>query len=314
MPYGFGIDLGGTSVKLACFDAEGLLHKKWEIPTDVSDSGKNILPDISASIKAYCKQNALSDPDIIGIGIGVPGPVDKNGVVHSCVNLGWGMHNVAKELSSLTGFRVCVGNDANLAALGECWKGSAAGFENVVFITIGTGVGAGIVLDGKILFGAHGASGEIGFVLLNQNELQPHPSGLYGCAEQYCSATGLVRLASEHLQNTASSSCLRGSALTAKSVFDAASKADAEAIKILQKYYAQLGRLLASVCAVVDPALIVLGGGVSKAGEALTDGIRPYFEANALSAMRSTPIILASLGNDAGVFGAFKLALQQFLN
>jgi glucokinase len=195
MRYGFGVDLGGTTVKLAYFNEQGDLLYKWEIPTNTSDNGSRILPDIAMAIEGYLQENSISKDTLVGIGIGVPGPVSGKGVVNKCVNLGWGVFNIAEELSSLTGLPVKAGNDANVAALGEYWKGGGAGCENMVMATLGTGVGGGIVVDGRLLHGAHGSGGEIGHLVLNRDETERCGCGKQGCAEQYCSATGVSTLA-----------------------------------------------------------------------------------------------------------------------
>ena len=168
MKYGFGVDLGGTTVKIAYFDEIGTMLEKWEIPTVTADGGKQILPDIAASIRAFMEANNIADTAVLGIGIGVPGPVNNKGVVNKCVNLGWGEVDIEKELSSFTGMNVKAGNDANVAAVGEFWKGGGQGYDNVVFVTLGTGVGGGIVIDGRLLYGAHGAGAEIGHMVLNR--------------------------------------------------------------------------------------------------------------------------------------------------
>ena len=192
MQYGFGVDLGGTTVKLAYFNEAGDLLHKWEIPTNTAENGRHILPDIAAAVRGYLKENHIPDSDIIGIGIGVPGPVSQKGMVNHCINLGWGVFNVQEVLSGLTGFPVRAANDANAAALGECWKGGGQGYESIVLATLGTGVGGGIVINGNIVYGAHGAGGEIGHMVLNREETEPCGCGKYGCVEQYCSATGIV--------------------------------------------------------------------------------------------------------------------------
>ena len=313
MLYGFGVDLGGTTVKLAYFNAAGTMLDKWEIPTNTDSEGSQILPDIAASIRGYLEQHRIADREILGIGIGVPGPVNGQGVVDCCVNLGWGRFNVEQALSNLTGFPVRAGNDANLAALGECWKGSGQGCSNMIMVTLGTGVGGGIILDGHVLFGTRGAAGEIGHMIINRDEPEPHTSGSRGCAEQYCSATGIVRLAARHLNSTTSPSVLRQCApLTCKAIFDAGHEGDPAALAILEQFYSLLGEFLANLCDVLDPDAVILGGGVSKAGQVLLDGIRPHFLKHVFHPIRDVRFDIASLGNDAGAYGAFKLALQSF--
>ena len=313
MRYGFGIDLGGTTVKIACFDENGTMLDAWQIPTRTENGGKNILPDIAAAVKAYLEAKNIDRSLIIGAGLGVPGPVDSKGVVNKCVNLGWGVFNVAQTLSDLIGFPVKAGNDANVAALGEYWKGGGAGSNSMVMVTLGTGVGGGIVLDGHLLHGAHGSGGEIGHMVHDKNESEFCGCGKQGCVEQYCSATGVSTLAKRYLAAHGEASSLRSlAAPTAKDVFDAAKTGDSAAKNILEQYYDCLGQFLASMCCVVDPEVVVLGGGVCKAGTVLLDGIRPYFEKYVFHSIRGVKFALAQLENDAGAYGAFKLALDAF--
>ena len=313
MKYGFGVDLGGTTVKIAYFDVNGTMLSKWEIPTVTTGGGKQILPDIAASIAKYMEENNVDRGSIVGIGIGVPGPVDGKGVVNKCVNLGWGVFNIADILSQLTGFPVKAGNDANVAALGEYWKGGGQGCENMVFATLGTGVGGGIVIDGRLLHGSTGSGGEIGHLVLNRDETEQCGCGKRGCVEQYCSATGIVRMAYKHLASTDAFSSLRIlESISCKDIFDAGKAGDEVALAILDKYYALLGEFLADLCCVVNPEAVVLGGGVSKAGQVLLDGTKPHFLKHVFHAASNVRFALASLGNDAGAYGAFKLALDAF--
>ena len=311
MKFGFGVDLGGTTVKIAYFDENGTLLYKWEIPTVTADGGARILPDIAGSIEGFLKEKAVDRASVVGIGIGVPGPVDGSGVVNKCINLGWGVFNIAEELSKLTGFPVKAGNDANVAALGEFWKGGGQGCRNMVFATLGTGVGGGIVIDGKLLHGAHGSGGEIGHMVLNREETEPCGCGKFGCVEQYCSATGIVRMAKKMLEASPEASVLRElDQITCKDIFDAGKAEDAVALRILERYYSLLGEFLADLCCVVNPEAVVLGGGVSKAGQVLIDGTKPYFEKHVFHAAKNVRFALAVLGNDAGAYGAFKLVLD----
>ena len=311
MQYGFGVDLGGTTVKIAFFDREGTLLDKWEIPTVIANGGSQILPDIAASINEYLQKKQLPKEQILGIGIGVPGPVDEQGNVNRCHNLNWGVFNIHQALTELTGLPVKADNDANVAALGEAWKGGGEGCDNMVLATLGTGVGGGIIVGGKSICGVHGAGGEIGHLTVNRYEQEPCNCGKYGCVEQYCSATGVVRLAKKHLALSDRDSLLRQvNELTCKDVFDAGSQGDALALQILEQVYDYMGQFLASVCCVVDPQVVVLGGGVSRAGQPLLDGAKRYFDKYIFHASSSIQFALASLGNDAGAYGAFKLILD----
>ena len=313
MKYGFGIDLGGTTVKIAYFDEPGNMLDKWEIPTVTENGGAQILPDIAESIHQYIAGYSIPETAILGLGIGVPGPVNAKGVVNKCINLGWGVFNIAQTLSELTGFPVKAGNDANVAALGEFWKGGGQGCDNMVFVTLGTGVGGGIVVEGKLLHGAHGSGAEIGHLVLNREETVPCNCGKKGCVEQYCSATGIVRLAKLYLSSHDAPSKLRElENLTCKDIFDAGKAGDPAALVILDQVYRYMGEFLANVCSTVDPEVVVIGGGVSKAGDVLIQGIEPYFQKYVFHAASGARFALASLGNDAGAYGAFKLALDAF--
>ena len=311
MKYGFGVDLGGTTVKLAFFDETGTMLHKWEIPTRKENDGKHILPDIADAVLGYIKENNIVKGDLLGVGIGVPGAVTADGVVNRCINLGWGVFNIAKTLEDLTGLRVVAGNDATVAAMGECWMGGGRGCQSMVFVTLGTGVGGGLVVNGKAVHGTHGAGCEIGHMLLNKEETEACNCGKKGCVEQYCSATGIVRLAKKHLQATDRASVLRNrKTLTCKDVFDAAGEGDSAAIEITEQCYAYMGEFLANVCCTVDPEMVVLGGGVSKAGAPLLEGVQRYYDHYSYHACRETKFALATLGNDAGAYGAFRLLLD----
>ncbi len=311
MRYGFGVDLGGTTVKIAFFDETGNMLDKWEIPTVTENEGKQILPDIAESVKGYIAEKALKKEQIIGVGIGVPGPVDGKGTVNKCVNLGWGVFNIPQVLGELTGLTVRAGNDANVAALGESWMGGGQGCGNMVMATLGTGVGGGIIVDGKPVSGVHGAAGEIGHLVLEPKETEVCGCGKRGCVEQYCSATGIVRLAKKYLVATGADSALRSvENLTCKDVFDAGKAGDGAALEILEQVYEYMGRFLANVCCAVDPEVVLLGGGVSRAGQPLLEGAKRYFDQYIFHASKSIRFALASLGNDAGAYGAFKLVLD----
>ena len=313
MKYGFGVDLGGTTVKLAYFDQEGAMLSKWEIPTNISDNGSHILPDIAAAIRGYIEENNIAFDSLIGIGIGVPGPVTPDGIVNKCINLGWGVFNIEKTLSDLTGLPVKAGNDATVATLGECWKGGGAGCKNMVMATLGTGVGGGIVVDGRVIHGSTGAGGEIGHMVLNRNETERCGCGKRGCVEQYCSATGIVRIAKQFLAAREDASSLRDlENLTCKDIFDAAAAGDTLAAEILEQVYAYMGEFLANICNVVNPECVVLGGGVSKAGAPLLEGVQRHFGKFVFHAAANVRFALATLGNDAGAYGAFQLVKENY--
>ena len=309
--YGFGVDIGGTTIKMGFFETNGKLIDKWEIKTDTTNNGENILSDVAKAIDNKLAQEAISKDQIQGIGIGVPGPVRESSVVNRCVNLGWGVVNVAEELSSLTGLDVKVGNDANVAALGEMWQGGAKGCKDVVMVTLGTGVGGGIIVDGKIVAGFNGAGGEIGHITVNPDEIEACNCGKYGCLEQYTSATGIVRMAKRKMAKSADETSLRKlENVTAKDIFDAAKEGDELAKELVDELGEILGSALSNIACVVNPEAIVIGGGVSKAGAILIDTIQEHFRENAFFACRETRFELATLGNDAGIYGCAALVIE----
>ncbi|MBE7017835.1 MAG: ROK family glucokinase [Ruminococcaceae bacterium] len=310
MKYVFGIDLGGTSVKLGIFTAEGELKDKWEIPTRSENGGENILPDIADSLKARLTESGISPSLVLGGGIGVPGAVLHDRYVKPCVNLnGWG-GDVADKLGKLCGFPVKVLNDANAAALGEMWLGGGKGCDNVVFVTLGTGVGGGIIVGGKLLSGVHGSGGEIGHIKVSVDESEYCGCGKRGCLEQYASATGIVRVAKALLKEGKASAMSSLEPLTAKDVFDCAKAGDALALEAVATFADTLGRALAAVSCVCDPQVFVIGGGVSAAGQIIIDSVSAAFRGYAFPAAEETGFVLASLGNDAGICGAARLALD----
>ena len=307
--YCFGVDVGGTTIKMGFFKTGGELINKWEIPTRTEDGGKNVLPDIAAAIDKELEDKGISKADVAGVGIGVPGPVDAKGIVYKCVNLGWGVFNINEEMEKLVGLPVKGGNDANVAALGEMWKGGGQGYNSIVMVTLGTGVGGGIIMDGEILTGAKGAAGEIGHIHVDDNETEICGCGNKGCLEQYASATGVVRLANRHLEKTDKTSVLKKGECSAKDVWDAVKAGDEVAKEIAEEFGLILGKGLAVVADVINPEAFVIGGGVSKAGDILLDYIKKNYAPFVFHASREMDFTLATLGNDAGIYGAAKLVL-----
>lgn len=307
--YCFGIDVGGTTVKCGLFDVKGEVLDKWEITTRTAENGVHILPDVAETIKQKISQKGLNKEEISGIGIGVPGPVDEEGSVLTAVNLHWGYVELSKELEKMTGFPVKAGNDANVAALGEMWKGGGAGYHNVVMVTLGTGVGGGIIVGGKMISGTNGAGGEIGHIHVDDEIEGCCNCGNKGCLEQVASATGIVNMANKFLAESDKDSVLRGQEISAKAVFDAVKAGDELSIEIAERFGKYLGTALSVIAGVVDPEVFVIGGGVSKAGTVLFDFIQKYYRQYAFSACKDAVFALAELGNDAGIYGAAKLVI-----
>lgn len=308
--YCFGADIGGTTVKLGLFDTEGNVLDKWEIKTHTENEGSAILPDTAAAILAKIEERKLNPEEVAGIGVGVPGPVSADGIVPHTANLGWGYKEVTKELSERTGLPCKAGNDANVAALGEMWMGGAKGHKDVLLLTLGTGVGGGIIVDGKILTGAHGAGGEIGHIHV-EDQIEEHCGcGNQGCLEQFASATGIARLARVALAESEEASLLREGEVTAKAVFDALKEGDELAKRVVERFGKYLGTAISVMAGILDPEVIVIGGGVSKAGWILLDYIRKYYKPYAYKSSKDTEFALAQLGNDAGIYGCAKLILD----
>ena len=312
--YIYGIDIGGTTVKMGLFDEKGDMLEKWEIVTRKENNGENILPDIVKSIKEKNSEKSIETDDILGIGMGVPGPITEDGRVLKCANLGWGIFSVADEMSKLTGVKkVKVGNDANVAALGEQWRGGGRGFDNIVMVTLGTGVGGGIIMNGKILTGENGAAGELGHITVNPKETLTCGCGCKGCLEQYSSATGVIRLAKERLEASDKPSELRKFAddeIGGKEVFDAYKAGDELAAEAVDEFAAYLGMGLGNVASVVDTQAFVIGGGLSKNGPIVIELIKKQYEKNVMFALKNTEFRLAELGNDAGMYGAVRMVIQ----
>lgn len=309
--YGFGVDIGGTTVKIGLFETNGTLVDKWEITTRKEDEGSHILEDVAKSIKDKLAEKSIDASEVQGVGVGVPGPVKSDGVVNRCVNLGWGVYNVEAALSELTGFKVKVGNDANVAALGEMWMGGGKGHSNVIMVTLGTGVGGGIIVDGKMISGAHGAGGEIGHITVDYEETDKCGCGKCGCLEQYASATGIVRMAKKTLAKTTKATTLtKFENLTAKDIFDEAKNNDVVAMELVETLGGVLGYACANIAAVADPEVFVIGGGVSKAGQILIDTISRHFAEQCFHACSTTEFALAELGNDAGMYGCMQMILE----
>lgn len=310
--YAFGVDIGGTSVKMGLFETCGNLLDTWEIPTRILENGKFILSDIAEAVDLKLKEKNISKLDIEGVGMGVPGPIGPDGTVLKCVNLGWGIFNVEQELEKLTGLKVKAGNDANVAALGEMWQGGGKGYKNIVMVTLGTGVGGGVVIDEHILAGINGAAGEIGHIPMRDDETEACGCGKRGCLEQYASATGIVKMTRKFLdENLEMESALRNIAdYTAKDIFDSAKEGDKAALAMIDEVAIMLGKALATIACVVNPDVFVIGGGMAKAGNILLDAIHRHYMEYAFHAACGTVFKAAELSNNAGIYGGVRLVLE----
>ena len=313
-----GIDLGGTSVKLAILTTEGEIQEKWSIKTNILDEGSHIVPDIIDSIKHRFETYGLTKEDFLGIGMGSPGVVDSEaGTVIGAYNLNWKTLQLVKDqFESALGLPFFIDNDANVAALGEQWVGAGNNNPNVVFMTLGTGVGGGVIAAGNLIRGVKGAGGELGHITVDFDAPFACTCGKKGCLETVASATGIVNLTRRYAEEYAGDAKLKqliddGEEVTAKDVFDLAKEGDDLALIVYRHFSNYLGVACANIAAVLNPAYIVLGGGVSAAGEFLLDGVRNVFADNSFPQIKeSTQIVLATRGNDAGVLGAASLLLK----
>lgn len=313
-----GIDLGGTSVKLAILTTEGEIQEKWSIKTNILDEGSHIVPDIIDSIKHRFETYGLTKEDFLGVGMGSPGVVDSEaGTVIGAYNLNWKTLQLVKDqFESALGLPFFIDNDANVAALGEQWVGAGNNNPNVVFITLGTGVGGGVIAEGNLIRGVKGAGGELGHITVDFDAPFACTCGKKGCLETVASATGIVNLTRRYAEEYAGDAKLKqliddGEEVTAKDVFDLAKEGDDLALIVYRHFSNYLGVACANIAAVLNPAYIVLGGGVSAAGEFLLDGVRNVFADNSFPQIKeSTQIVLATRGNDAGVIGAASLVLK----
>lgn len=309
----FGADIGGTTVKIGLFQTDGELLKKWEIPTRTDNRGSKVLPDIAASVADTMKQHAITANQVLGIGFGVPGPVDDRCNVNRCVNLGWGVFNLKERMNQLLPEipHVTAGNDANVATLGELWKGGGQGNKSAVMITLGTGVGGGVIVQGKIVAGRNGGAGEIGHMPVEPAEIAPCSCGKCGCLEQYASARGIARMAKQMLAKSNCKSMLDEIPdLNSKHICEAAAAGDPMAQRIMDRFGQYLGRAMSYVSCTVDPDVFIIGGGMSKAGTIVIDAIDKHYRASAFHVSRETPIVLAKLGNDAGIYGCAKMVMD----
>lgn len=311
MRYGFGVDILGTHLQFGFFDENGKLLDKWQktLPGDWDSS--RIIPAIAEEVERYLSQKGIFEDDVIGIGVAVPGPVGSTGVVNKCVNLSWGVFNIDRALSGLTGLNVKSSNTANLSALGEYWHDSTS--KNMVFMAMNTGLGGGIVCEGTLVNGANGGAGEIGHIIVNREETEACTCGKYGCVEQYCSPPGIVRVARRQLNTSRMPSVLRNKRFfDFRDVLNAAAGGDRLAREVMNQVYDYAGQALAAVCCVTNPDTILLGGEFCRIGQSALEGISRAFRKYVFHANEGVRFQLAALGQDDVLYGAFKLVKDVF--
>ncbi|MBP3654617.1 MAG: ROK family glucokinase [Oscillospiraceae bacterium] len=308
----FGVDIGGTTVKLGLFTTDGTLLDKWEIPTRTENGGSAVLPDVARSIEDKLTEKNIAPEQVEGIGVGVPGPVDSDSTVHKCINLGWGVFNVKQRMNELLPAipNVAAGNDANVATLGELWQGGGKGYDSAVMFTLGTGVGGGVVVDGKIVAGKNGGAGEVGHMTVNPEETVPCNCGKCGCLEQYASANGIVRMAKIMLTECSTPSALRSmDSFTSKDICDLAREGEEMAVSVVDRFGDYLGRAMSFIGCTTDPDVFIIGGGMSRAGAVIIDAITKYYRKYVFHVSANTPIAIAELGNDAGIYGCARMVI-----
>lgn len=308
----FGVDIGGTTVKLGLFTTDGTLLDKWEIPTRTENGGSAVLPDVARSIEDKLTERNIAPEQVEGIGVGVPGPVDSDSTVHKCINLGWGVFNVKQRMNELLPAipNVAAGNDANVATLGELWQGGGKGYDSAVMFTLGTGVGGGVVVDGKIVAGKNGGAGEVGHMTVNPEETVPCNCGKCGCLEQYASANGIVRMAKIMLTECSTPSALRSmDSFTSKDICDLAREGEEMAVSVVDRFGDYLGRAMSFIGCTTDPDVFIIGGGMSRAGAVIIDAITKYYRKYVFHVSANTPIAIAELGNDAGIYGCARMVI-----
>lgn len=312
--YCFGVDVGGTSIKIGLFTEFGKLLQTEQIPTDKTENGKNIIEHIANKIKEIISQNHLEPEQMMGVGIGLPGPVTDEGVVLGCVNLGWQTMTMDSLSEKLYGTKIYPLNDANAATLGEMWQGGGIidgkMCKNIAFVTLGTGVGGGIVAGGHLLYGANGGAGEIGHFPVNSHETECCTCGKKGCLEQYCSATGAVRIGKKILASYG----IEAGDITAKDIFDRAKAGQKEYLEIVDTFGRYLAKGCAYIASATNPEIIVIGGGVSMAGHIIIEAVNKYFKTYAFGPCSNVKFVFAKLGNDSGMYGGAYTVIEKHLN
>ncbi|HIW12240.1 MAG TPA: ROK family glucokinase [Candidatus Salinicoccus stercoripullorum] len=312
-------DIGGTSCKLGIFDEEINLIEKWEIPTDISEEGSHILPNVHDSFRSKEESLGFKVEESLGAGLGMPGPVDfEKGILNGCINLNIkGKSSISTIFHELSGTAAIVDNDANVAALGEQSKGAGHGHSEVVMITLGTGVGGGVISGGSLIHGTGGSGGEIGHIKVDFDGRFQCNCGKRGCLETVASATGMVNLAGYHAEDyehSVLSAAIKEGTLTSKAIMDAAMKEDPLAEFVVEEAARYLAVAMSSISVITNPGYFIFGGGVSRAGEYLTDKVRKHYDTLIFPpAAEDMEIVMAELGNDAGMYGAARLVKQYLI-
>ncbi|NUN22878.1 MAG: ROK family protein [Candidatus Jettenia caeni] len=311
--YVIGIDLGGTNLKAGIVDKDGKIHHRLSIKTNYNADSQTISDQIFKLIHDIIMIAQVKTSDIVGIGLGSPGLIDKRGeTILFSPNLPQWRNIPIKEMITKRFVVPCVlENDANAAAWGEKWVGAAREASSVVMITLGTGIGGGIIIDNKLWRGANNVAGEIGHMVI-QKDGRKCNCGNYGCIEAYASATAMVRRFKELLKSGAVSLLKNSDEITAKMINDAALQGDKASLDIIKETGQYLGIALVNIMHIVNPEVIVLAGGMAASGELLMDPVRQLTKQKAFEASyKDTKIVFSQLGNDAGIIGAAGCLLKE---
>ena len=307
--YYIGIDLGGTNIAVGLVNEEGRIIAKTETPTLASRPYQELIKDMAACAKKVMEEAKITEDELRSIGVGIPGVADKDGMVIFCTNLGWRNVPLRAELQQYINKPVYMDNDATVAGWAEYQAGVSRGTDSSVFMTLGTGLGGGIVMNGKIWAGAHGAGSELGHLVIEVDGV-PCTCGKRGCAERYCSATAIIRMAREACADAPNCLIMRAvegdmDKINAKVVFDAAKEGDSVAMQVFNRFVKYLTIAINNVISFIDPDMIILGGGVSRAGDFLLDAVKAALpEYLFYPTLKQPELRIASLGNDAGIIGA----------
>ena len=307
--YRIGIDLGGTNIAVGVVNDRYEIVARRSVPTGAERPAEEVIRDMGDAVEEALRQAGLTAADCASMGVGSPGACDpQTGVVKRAYNLNWFDVPVCRMLHQRFGIPVRLGNDANCAALAEVVAGAAVGCQDMVLITLGTGVGSGIISRGKILSGLRGGAGEAGHTLLVLDG-EPCTCGRRGCWEAYSSATALIRQARQAAAEHPESLLAGAEEITGKTVFDAADRGDETANAVVDRFCDYLGAGVTNIVNALAPEVILIGGGISRQGERLLAPVRRYVEKNCFGGKDGAiPIIAAArLGNDAGIIGAAAL-------
>ncbi len=311
-----GIDVGGTGIQVGAVNVKGEIIARGAVPTRTDlpfEEQVRQIAHCALSLRTEDDQSPLSPEDVVSVGVGIPGIANRDGVVINCTNMNWHYLPFRETFRKYMDKPVYIDNDANVAALAESVAGISKGSSSSVFITLGTGIGSGIILNGRIWSGAHGIGGELGHTIMEIDGI-PCSCGNNGCLERYCSATAIIRMAREAVRIHPKSAILAACngdprLINARIVFDAARDGDPIAEKLFRRYVSYLSQAVANVVNFLDPEVIVLGGGVSKAGAFLLEPVREEFPRYVIFGDQPLPSLeLAVLGPDAGIIGAAMLS------